>query len=224
MDGQSIDTDQFRIMEKRIKRFCKELVTDRSKLSKRQRQKLDEGRPAAERAFSWDEVVDVTCPSSSSRFRLASDSQQLAHPKTVLNLSLISPGLYLISQALDSHEQLHWAAKAVEEYSTVEHNNLTNLSSLYGMNSQPSDEVKEAGGESHGAPSRRSAILDVATLWQGTAHEVVPFQTFSKLRWSCLGYHYGMFLLYKKYNLVLNIDSDDDFVLQIGRSECTKEI
>jgi hypothetical protein len=192
MDGESLDTDQFRVMEKRIKRYCKELVTDRSKLSKRQRLKLDEGRPAAERAFSWDEVVDVTCPSSSARFRVASDNQQLAHPRTVFDLSLISPGLYVISQALDSHGQLHWAAKAVEEYSAAEHNNLTNLSSLYGLNSRSSDEVKEAGGESNAAPSHRSAIPDVAALWQDSALEAVPFQTFAKLRWSCLGYHYGM--------------------------------
>jgi hypothetical protein len=193
MDGDCIDTDQFRVMEKRIKRYCKELVTDRSKLSKRQRLKLDEGRPAAERAFSWDEVVDVTCPSSSARFRVASDNHHVAHPRTVLDLSLISQGLYVISQALDSHEQLLWAAKAVEEYSTAEHNNLTNLSSLYGVISQSSDEVKEAGGESNAAPSHRSAIPDVMALWQRSAHEAVPFQTFAKLRWSCLGYHYGMF-------------------------------
>lgn len=176
-------------MEKRIKRYCKDVTVDLSKLSKRQKLKLCEARSAQHDKFSWDEVVDVTCTSSSQRHNITSSaSSELSHG-TLFDLSTISPGLYLVSQALNPEAQVHWAKKAVEEYSTVEHNNLTNLSSLYGMSSEPACEDESVGGESH---VNKDSIPNVEDLWVTSCNEPTPFQTFAKLRWSCLGYHYGM--------------------------------
>ena len=102
----------------------------------------------------------------------------------------------MVSNALSVEEQIHWASKAVEEYSTAEHNNLNNLSSLYEASSSVADETNSADSQATGTGKEPSAVPSVVDLWKDSVSEEVPFQLFSKLRWSCLGYHYGMFIAY----------------------------
>lgn len=197
MEAHAPNDDQFRSMEKRIKRFCKDLTADHSKLSKRQKLKLEQQCPPSD--FTWEEVIDVLNLSDAQRNSLKTNYQ----PASIIgctaahDLSSISRGLFLLSQALTPEQQLFWAAKAVEEYSTAEHNNITNLSSLYGQNNNLSEDnstLNENGGDNsctNKEESNSQNISSVENLWSDSRSEKEPFQTFAKLRWSCLGYHYG---------------------------------
>jgi alkylated DNA repair protein alkB family protein 1 len=82
------------------------------------------------------------------------------------------PGFFIITGALDEQEQLHWAQGALEEYSTAEHTNLTNLKRLKGEH-----DVESLG--------------DVEHLWKSSIAANDDFRSFEKLRWASLGYHYN---------------------------------
>jgi hypothetical protein len=214
MEDAQVGIDRFRLMEKRIKNYCRDVAAVQSNTSKRQRLKAEQGRKPDEIHFSWDEVVDVlspACPFTCIDCRndihalLGSSSpcsRNSSTPIKLYDLSSISPGLYVVSQALSVDEQLHWASKAVEEYSKAEHNNLSNLNSLYGApkdsatNDQgmPSTEVPSS---SSGVKPNVTSVHSVEDLWEKSSVEERPFQTFAKLRWSCLGYHYGTYSFYK---------------------------
>jgi hypothetical protein len=194
-------------MEKRIKNYCRSVAAVQSNMSKRQRLKAELGRKSDETQFSWEEVVDVLSPSCTLASvscgddihflsKGSSSCSESSSPIKLYDLSAISPGLYLVSQALSVEEQLHWASKAVEEYSKAEHNNLNNLNSLYGTPKETTtgdnaDEAAEAPSSSSGVKSTAAAVPSVDDLWEKSSLEKPPFQTFAKLRWSCLGYHYG---------------------------------
>jgi len=159
---------------------------------------MNAGKAANETDFNWSEVVDVHNEKSNYLEAVVQDETNVSKDDVkvddwsavnkssckVYDLSSISPGLFLVSGALTVEQQIYWASKAVEEYSTVEHNNLNNLQSIYG--NTETDETTST----HVAPTKE--IPSVEDLWINSVYEETPFETFSKLRWSCLGYHYGM--------------------------------
>ena len=185
-------------MEKRVKNYGREVLSNQSSKSKRQKLKMNAGKAANETDFHWNEVVDV-CNVRYSCLQVVSHNEtdvSLGDKKMdwsatnsnckVYDLSSTSPGLFLVSGALTIEQQIYWASKAVEEYSTVEHNNLNNLQSIYGTTE--TDETTS----SKVTPAKD--IPNVEDLWINSVDEDIPFETFSKLRWSCLGYHYGTIL------------------------------
>lgn len=216
MENNGAGSDEFRLMEKRIKNYGRDVMANLSKQSKRQKLKASACRNEHENNFHWNEVLDVRsnqelratsakCGSSTST-GLSSMSDVEGYE--AYDLSHISPGLFVVSQALSVVQQVYWAKVAVEEYSKVEHNNLNNLQSLYGVDGAVADETAKDNADSKGSttpvtcsetkeqPSDRvgktcTDIPSVEDLWNTSREESVPFQTFSKLRWSCLGYHYG---------------------------------
>ena len=190
-------SDLFRLTEKRVKNYARSVAAVKTNMSKRQRLKAEQGRSAEESNFNWNEVIDVSCISCSSKnpYPVNAGSSSSGGGK-LFDLSFVSPGLFLVSNALSVEEQIHWASKAVEEYSTAEHNNLNNLSSLYEASSSAADESNSADSQATGTGKEPSAVPSVVDLWKDSVSEEVPFQLFSKLRWSCLGYHYGMFIVY----------------------------
>jgi DNA alkylation damage repair protein AlkB len=81
---------------------------------------------------------------------------------------------------LSSNSQLYWAKIALEKYSTEEHNNLSNLEKI---NATESKECNEKNLNSED-------ILPPKHIWFDSIKLNDNFQSFNKLRWSCLGYHY----------------------------------
>jgi hypothetical protein len=184
--------DEFKLMEKRIKTYTKDVDMEKRKLSQRQRMLLTKERAACEHGFDWTEVVDVyntdvfkrPCNSPADTLE-AVDPDQASPTAVVHDLSPISSGLYLIEGALSPRQQLHWAKRAVEDYSTVKHNNLTNLHNL-----------SDSDGPMHTTPMHseqadRFHVHAPMDLWRTSVREAVPYRSFSDLRWSCLGYHYS---------------------------------
>eukprot|EP01032_Pedospumella_encystans_P009731 gene9731-11437_t len=191
MDGTK---DEFRLMEKRVKNYGRKVLANQSSKSKRQKLKMNAGKAANETDFHWNEVVDV-CNVRYSCLQVVACNETIVSQGDknvdwsatnsnckVYDLSSISPGLFLVSGALAIEQQIYWASKGVEEYSTVEHNNLNNLQSIYG-----NTETDEATS-SKVTPAKD--IPNVEDLWINSVDEDIPFETFAKLRWSCLGYHY----------------------------------
>jgi len=189
-------------MEKRIKNYGRSVLANQSNKSKRHKMKMNTGRDESETNFAWSEVLDV-CNTSLPCVEHVSPSVAGYEPDSVnwsevsnykvFDLSSISPGLFLICGALSIEQQLYWATKAVEEYSTVEHNNLNNLHSIYESQSN-SDTTEKTSSVENGNNATVKDIPTVEELWVNSVKEAVPFETFSKLRWSCLGYHYGEYL------------------------------
>ena len=87
---------------------------------------------------------------------------------------------YIVKNALCAHQQLVWGRKAVEEYSKAEHTNLTNLAK---------QQYEEMSNETKASTSLEDMIEN--DLWNKSASENNKFHSLKKLRWSCLGYHYG---------------------------------
>jgi len=182
-----VDVDEFKRIEKRIKSYMKDVAAERRPMSKRQRMKLLKERAAVEHRFNWDEVFDpldttsgMTLPSP----RAASESGE------VHDLSFIAPGLYLVVNSLSPKAQLYWAKKALIEYSTAEHNNLSNLKKLNASNETkpPADDKVPVASEL--ATAAAAEEEDYRRLWELSMRDTDRFQRFEKLRWSCLGYHY----------------------------------
>lgn len=209
----SLGSDLFRRKERAIKAFVKIKSSENRK--KRTWYDQQQSTPAAEDDFCWSSVADCRIPSSEC-FTLIRELEsccstiphRCSSQTKIFKISHSEPGLYLLSQALCPDQQLFWATRALEVYSTVEHTNLTNLSKLYEANDpsvgQKSSELKEIEKE-------------LNNLWEKSIEENNNFNSFNKLRWSCLGYHYGK-------NLSLDICVGGYFFLcQIGPKEVIRK-
>lgn len=184
--------DLFRYKERSIRRYFKrineeiECKNKKKKLWKNPKEEEDDNEPIN---FDWAEVVDIRNPNHScDKLTLLFESPQCLSyrpHKCTCNGSKVflfndSPGgFYFIQDALCPAEQLYWAKIAIENYSNAEHTNLSNLSKI---NKQSSDEKKGKELES----------FEEINLWEQSQKENNNFLNFKKLRWSCLGYHYGI--------------------------------
>lgn len=174
--------DQFRNTDRSIKAYVKtiqqELEQKRSK-----KRSWAETEPAAN-AFSWSDVVDPQ--SSSSRLRLLKTVPGCAcrEEHDCTNEAMLiyelegNSSLYVISRAMCDNAQLLWAQRALEVYSTAEH---TNLSNLRNQQQQKDEGIAVKGDDNEGE----------TCLWKHSLSAQDGFSSFNKLRWSCLGYHYG---------------------------------
>ena len=102
-------------------------------------------------------------------------------------------GLYILQNAIPLHAQIKLAKLAVEEYSMAEHTNLTNLKRLEEESStlqgSPEDEPKQLS-KPYSRPEENSDMDE--SLWHRSVAENNDFKSFFRLRWSSLGYHYGI--------------------------------
>ena len=188
-EAHSHRQDEFKVMEKKIKNYARDVISVQKGTSKRQRDKQSKNRPEVDNSFDWKEVIDV--------YTSADGTPAVS----IHNLSSIVQGLYVIANALSVEQQIYWAIKALEEYSAVEHNNLTNLQAL-----KSAERSQEASTSADSASASSTAskydmgdevevVADIPSnlsdLWRESSTESIPFSSFAKLRWSCLGYHYG---------------------------------
>lgn len=221
--------DNFRRKERSIKSFMKDISSQIS----HKRKWATEGLKEKDDMFSWSQVFDVRkelrlhrpLESTSDKakftecFSIPSTSCCSDIPHTCTNnssfksrvflLNSYPSGLYIILNALCPHQQLHWAHRALADYSKEEHNNLSNLTKLSKVNhstehdgslQKPSQERKEM-----------SELEDEHDLWEKSCRDNNGFIRFRKLRWSCLGYHYDW--TQRKYQRDLKSPFPDDIQL-----------
>ena len=221
-DISTMESNNFKRMERSIKNYIKRatilshknnispvtLSVVSRKMLKRQLNQYAIPISDDESDFDWDKhVVDVVNDKINRYHPIIDHSNSYVHHNyrltsymdpcvpvnyKVYDLSFVVEGLYLVSNALSASLQIFWAKKALEEYSTVEHTNLSNLTTL---NSKKHDD-----SDSHNIDCIDSDVIeqqhplgsnDWSDLWDSSKNDSTPYQSFSRLRWSCLGYHYG---------------------------------
>lgn len=226
IDSMDIDSNNFKRMERGIKNYMKratilshhnnispvKLSMSRKMLKRQLNQYAIPIVDNDDSDFSWDKhVVDVVNDDVNRYHPIIDHSNSYVHHKgrltsdidpcvpvnyKVYDLSFVVQGLYLVSNALSASLQIYWAKKALEEYSTVEHTNLSNLTTLQSLKHNDSD--------SHDIVCTKGDVTeqqyplgsnDCSDLWESSKNDSTPYQSFSRLRWSCLGYHYGDFYL-----------------------------
>ena len=251
-DGQY--NDSFRCMEKSIRNYTRRSILERSTLisKKQKKRQLQEQGHGKWNTFEWSEILDVSANLSNTRiarrdldFNNEMDNDLLSQYLPPLSDELevhdlsakVSPGLFLIRNALSVEAQLFWAKRSLEVYSLEDHTNLTNLSNQQAVESiinnsssavhisgvpgtadrksniavNRSVSPEPAGEQSYLESDINSRAICSSTLGANGIHNNCPaaapvpeslwaqscrdddgFQGFSKMRWSCLGYHYGM--------------------------------
>jgi hypothetical protein len=190
MAGERTELDLFRRKEKTVKDFMKQREEEVDpKLRKKRNWKNVTSTENTD--FLWDDVVNVHAEKLSPLLTLVSTSAEccsdLPHScavaeSQIYKLSASCDGFYIIKNALCPHQQLFWTRKAVEDYSRAEHTNLSNLAR---------QKYEEISDESKASLTLNDMVE--SDLWQKSISEHNNFQSFKKLRWSCLGYHYGKF-------------------------------
>lgn len=188
--GERTEKDMFRKKEKAVKDFMKRKEEEVDPQQRKKRNwKASNVTPSEDADLNWNEVVNVHADEKSPLLTLVSSSSSccsvLPHVCTcsesnIYKLAGSCDGFYIVKNALCPQQQLLWAKKAVEDYSRAEHTNLTNLAR------QKYEEMSEE--------SKNSVSIDdlyESDLWGKSSTENNNFQSFKKLRWSCLGYHYG---------------------------------
>lgn len=194
------ENDQFRITEKKIKKYIKKQLIKNQYQSKRQKRRNESEQMNSfdEKygSFDWYNVVDIReIKNDNSRYTFtliqSITNSKLSNSSTVYYVNNTPNGLYFIENALSIDQQLHWSKKALEEYSKAEHTNLTNLYKINNSNSNSKQQTDEMTIDNHEKCVDGLDLHTIENLWQISKDEPNRFQSFSKLRWSCLGYHYG---------------------------------
>jgi hypothetical protein len=235
-DISSMESNKFKRMERGIKNYIKRatilshkknispvtLSVVSRKMLKRQLNQYAIPISDDDSDFDWDKhVVDVVNDKINRYHPIVDHTNSYVHHNCrlpsdmdpcvpvnykVYDLSFVVEGLYLVSNALSASLQIYWAKKALEEYSTVEHTNLSNLTTLQSK--------KHDDNDSHNVSCIDSDVIeqqhplgssDWSDLWDSSKYDSTPYQSFSRLRWSCLGYHYGELYL-SIYSIYRSID------------------
>ena len=165
--------DLYKQKERAIRGYFKTLAARTSKKNGRK------WNPSKDQPYDPSELVDVRRSACPGRQRIFSNSsaEPLQPQYEMFVVQGLPEGFYIIPNALSEASQLHWARRAVCDYSTAEHTNLTNLEKL--------KTAEHIDPPSH-VPSSSSAL----SLWETAVQEKNDYQSFFKLRWSSLGYHY----------------------------------
>jgi hypothetical protein len=202
-----VGNDLFRRKEREIKAFlkAKQQQLSENKYKKQKLWKDHNSTSIAELSFLWEDVVDPRHSGDKLLLKqtLSScccDSCNCHSETNMYEIPSGPPGLFIFKNALCSEQQFFWAKKALEDYSTVEHTNLTNLSKL------------QSAGDPEVGPKTvemQNIEPDLNNLWQRSLAEKDNFASFNKLRWSCLGYHYGELFSLVYYYLLIVLDRLD---------------
>jgi DNA alkylation damage repair protein AlkB len=173
------DGGEFRNAEKAIRKMILLSKTDKKKRACRKGRGVI--RATLDCPFDLSTVVDYRDSSSCTKEMLTPDScRALGMERArVMKIDGAPEGFYIIAGALNTSEQLSLAKIALEEYSTAEHTNLSNLSKLSEDKSVPADAAIEA-------------VINNSNqnIWLETLKDNDNFERFKALRWASLGYHY----------------------------------
>lgn len=170
---------EFRNVEKAIRKTILLLKTDKKKRASRKERGVISA--PLDCPFDLSTVVDYRESCSRSKEILISDSCIGMGMENVrlIKIDGAPEGFYIIAGALNTSEQLSLAKIALEEYSTAEHTNLSNLCKLTVDKSISSDASIEG-----------TMTNSNQNIWVETLKDNDNFERFKALRWASLGYHY----------------------------------
>lgn len=126
----------------------------------------------------FEEISSITTPIEGSNFHDVSNTTR------VYRINDAPDGLFLLKNVLSSSGQLYWAQIALEKYSIEQHNNLSNLERINTTEAEEHDDERII--QNHNIED----TLTPKHIWFDSIKLNDNFQSFHKLRWSCLGYHY----------------------------------
>lgn len=180
--------DQFRAVDRKVKSMVKQAELE-STTKQRKKRAWEEAQGISrieEWKEMWNTVVDVPRSEENVNFvttltrccGLNDHNCQCSGETKVYELSSYPPGLFIVRNALCQSQQQAWAKIALEDYSREDHTNLSNLTKL---------------NETESENNSSSLAEDNEDIWRKSCADHDGFQRLRKLRWSCLGYHYGKF-------------------------------
>eukprot|EP01038_Epipyxis_sp_PR26KG_P016249 gene16249-22128_t len=201
--------DEFRVLEKDIKsyfRFQQNRKYHKNRYGNSTKADANSFLHGEKINFIWDNIVDVRRvemkaysihEEECTKYNLLTSSQA----QIFGGFNNIPNGLYIISNAISPKQQLIWAKNAVTTYSMTEHTNLTNLAKINAQNKFTVNEQVQTKDD------KENSSIQI-TLWDESVQENNNFRLFSKLRWSCLGYHYDWTARMYKKNLKSSFPED----------------
>jgi hypothetical protein len=179
--------DKFRSKEKAVKLFMKGLSCEEKKQKKRK--KGGDGgtiEAASTELFDWSEVIDIRAMQTIGVLVGVEKCASSDSGAEVYRLLGRPEGFYVVINALTPDEQLHWSCKTVTEYSKAEHTNLTNLARIY-----EEEQLNAAKAMNVAFTSPEAHPNELSGLWDASCAQNNHFESFKKLRWACVGYHYS---------------------------------
>jgi hypothetical protein len=198
-DTNSLDHiiyDEFRKVERAIRQLTK--PPEKKKIKSN-----DDVDPTEICDFDWSTVLDIQQDHSffhslnvenRSTNSNCSDIYTNVNPNAkVYQIDDTPSGFYFVSQALSVESQIYWVNQALQVYSKAEHNNISNLHKQSQFEKNVDGNVK-ANGQQPALESEgiSNSYREENELWEKFRVNENGMQNFFKLRWSCLGYHYGM--------------------------------
>jgi DNA alkylation damage repair protein AlkB len=173
------DGSEFRNAEKSIRKMILVSKTDKKKRASRKVRGVIGA--SVDCPFDLSTIVDYRESCTRTKEILIPDSCRVLGMESarVIKIDGAPEGFYIIAGALNTSEQLSLAKIALEEYSTAEHTNLSNLSKLSEDKSRPTD-----------ATIQEVINNNSRNIWLETLKDNDNFERFKALRWASLGYHY----------------------------------
>jgi len=181
MEPNTSTNTEFRKIEKNIRK----LVV----LSKdvKARKKIRKGINKAQCVLPYDVSKIIDPHKSDNRLQeviFCEKKRHIPNDRHVFAIDGMPEGFYIITNAFTVSEQLMWAKIALQEYSTAEHTNLTNLE-------KSSREQNKGNGSTNKDESIHNSHTNKSNdIWQKSILDNNNFKRFKDLRWASLGYHY----------------------------------
>ena len=190
IDAMEADNDEFRKVEKMIRRMIS-VTKDRRGKSRKNSPGIRNTRQEA--LFNSADILDykllntriVECRPEACR------DSDFATPR-IIQIEGVPNGFYIIVGALSISKQLFLSKVALEEYSQAGHTNLSNLDRLSDECAGLAVLSKTTAVEKLSEPPSSLSLISNSTrdIWQNSVKDNDNFKRFRNLRWASLGYHY----------------------------------
>jgi hypothetical protein len=178
MEPNTSTNSEFRKIEKNIRKLV--LLSKDVKA----RKKIRKGINKVQCVLPYDVSKIIDPHTSDNRLKevhFCEKKDQIPNNRHVFAIDGMPEGFYVITHAFTIAEQLMWAKIALQEYSTAEHTNLTNLE-------KASREQNE--GNNIASNDDNVHINHSNDIWLKSILDNNNFKRFKDLRWASLGYHY----------------------------------
>ena len=177
--------DQFRLTEKLVRSFVSSLTRSSSNNKHfNHQQHINQ--------FNAHDIIDIRQRSSFDPRIIEISNERDNSVVSFVKIENLPDGLCFIPKALNLDDQIEWARTALENYSRVEHTNLTNLSKLRDNELVEPGECLRPETDPH---SNSEALMNKqpsphisSNLWKESLKSGdTTFRDFFTLRWSSLG-------------------------------------
>lgn len=168
----SSEPDRFRQVEKAARRFLVAKGKERAEAASGVKRKRDRHHKGED--HSSEDAVVVNGSTFVDTRRPDVRLRSLSTDVFLLDAPGLPSGLYIIRGALSRQEELELARTSLEEFSAMEHTNLTNLRNLRRRQAEEKGEDVEAA---------LADVPDSTTLWRDSIARKDDFKSLQALRW-----------------------------------------